>query len=358
MAIDHASYFIARVHPAEMWAYPPPYYATPLAFFTRWITHLCAPGFFLLMGAGMYWFAASRAEAGWSRARIARYFVTRGLVLLFIQHFVENPAWAVGTLSAAAGRAPNPPIPGGSGDLYLPFAVITALGASMIFWSGLTSARTVVVAALTAAALGASLLLTPGPADAASSSSVLMRLLFVAGRSGFVQVMYPIVPWLVPAGAGLLLARALSRPNARPALLCAATGLVLLAVFGVFRNAGVGDPHAAQPGVIGFLTVTKYPPSLAFFAVTLGIDLLLLAALSLPAAAHLQALAAFGRAPLFFYLLHLYVFAAVSWLFREGTTFSVMYVVWAAVVLAMYPACRRYAAFKAKRPLTSWWRLL
>ena len=52
MAIDHASFFIARVHPAETWASGPPYYASTIAFLTRWVTHLCAPGFFLLMGAG------------------------------------------------------------------------------------------------------------------------------------------------------------------------------------------------------------------------------------------------------------------------------------------------------------------
>lgn len=64
MAIDHASFFIARIHPAETWASGSPYYATTIAFVTRWVTHLCAPGFFLLMGAGMAMFAASRHAAG------------------------------------------------------------------------------------------------------------------------------------------------------------------------------------------------------------------------------------------------------------------------------------------------------
>ena len=64
-----------------------------------------------------------------------------------------------------------------------------------------------------------------------------------------------------------------------------------------------------------------------------------------------------GRAPLFFYLLHLHVLGAVSWFFPNGTTFFVMYLVWAAAVVAMYPACRWYGAFKARQPLTSWWRM-
>jgi uncharacterized membrane protein len=63
MAIDHASFFIARVHPSENWAFGPPYYASIAAFVTRWATHLCAPGFFLLMGDGMALLAASRRQA-------------------------------------------------------------------------------------------------------------------------------------------------------------------------------------------------------------------------------------------------------------------------------------------------------
>ena len=100
MAIDHASFFIARVHPAETWAAPPPYYDGVAAFLTRWLTHLCAPGFFLLMGIGLVWFAESRRAAGWSSQRITRFYVTRGATLLFIQHFIENPAWLLGILSA------------------------------------------------------------------------------------------------------------------------------------------------------------------------------------------------------------------------------------------------------------------
>jgi uncharacterized membrane protein len=65
MAIDHASFFIARVHPSENWAFGPPYYAyaSTAAFVTRWVTHLCAPGFFWLMGAGTALLAASRRQA-------------------------------------------------------------------------------------------------------------------------------------------------------------------------------------------------------------------------------------------------------------------------------------------------------
>ena len=136
-------------------------------------------------------------------------------------------------------------------------------------------------------------------------------------------------------------------------------GLAFLAIFAGLRAAGLGDPHPAGSGVIGFLTLTKYPPSLDFLLVMLGVDLLLLSAFSLGRSGlPTSPLATFGRAPLFFYLLHLYVLGALSWFFPNGTTFFVMYLVWATAIVAMYPACRWYGAFKARQPLTSWWRLL
>ncbi len=83
MAIDHARGFIARNHPSEFWGTPlPDYQGDWLAFVTRLVTHLCAPGFMFLMGAGAALFARSRARAGWSSVRIARHLLLRGLVLI------------------------------------------------------------------------------------------------------------------------------------------------------------------------------------------------------------------------------------------------------------------------------------
>ena len=103
MAIDHASYFIARVHSAEFWGIALPVYPNGFWFLTRWITHLCAPGFFFLMGIGMILFADARRQAGWEEGRITRFFVIRGLLLIFLQLFVEDPAWILGDLSAGTG---------------------------------------------------------------------------------------------------------------------------------------------------------------------------------------------------------------------------------------------------------------
>ena len=358
MAIDHASFFIARVHPSENWAFSPPYYASTVAFVTRWVTHLCAPGFFLLMGGGMALFAASRRQAGWSRRGIIRFFVTRGVVLLVIQHFVENPAWLLGILSASPDLPPLPAFPGDKGDVYAAFAVITALGVSMIVWGLLIAASDAVVVAVSILAIASSMFVTPGPDHATDSYSFLMRLLFVPGQSAFVEVAYSVVPWLTPAGLGVLLGRLV---QGEPRFLeCRAplAGALLVASFIVVRAAGLGDYHAAPPGFIGFLSVTKYPPSLDFLLITLGIDLILLGALARWIRVLSGPVQVFGQAPLFFYLLHLYVFGALSWFFRHGTSFAVMYGVWLAALAAMYPACRWYARFKSAKPIESVWRLL
>jgi uncharacterized membrane protein len=360
MAIDHASFFIARVHPFESWAFGPPYYGSATAFVTRWITHLCAPGFFLLMGAGMAMFAASRRHAGWSRQRVSRFLVTRGLVLIVIQQLIESPAWLLGILSAGPGLLPLAPVPGEQGgELAMPVLVLTALGVSMIVWGLLIEAPTAVVFAVSAGAIGASMLLTPGPEHAPDRYSIAMRILFIPGQTTPVSVAYAVIPWLTPAGLGIVLGRIV---GARPAFLekrVALIGGFLVATFIVLRAARLGDYHAAQPGLIGFLTVTKYPPSLDFLAVTLGIDLVLLGLFTRPVPVWLAGLLqVFGQVPLFFYLLHLYVLGALSWLFRDGTSFGVMYLVWLAALAAMYPACRWYARFKAGRPIASIWRLL
>src|SRR5215471_13421928 len=91
MAIDHASAFIARQHASEFWAGAMTAYDSAFPFLTRWITHLCAPGFFFLMGAGIYWFAAAREESGWSKGRVAGRTALRGLAIFLVAQVLEGP---------------------------------------------------------------------------------------------------------------------------------------------------------------------------------------------------------------------------------------------------------------------------
>ena len=358
MAIDHASFFIARVHPMESWAAPPPYYADVPAFLTRWLTHLCAPGFFLLMGIGIVWFAESRRAAGWSSQKIARFYVNRGAMLLLIQHFIENPAWLLGLVSADPAIAESLLAPPGvGGDVMLAFAVLSALGISMIFWGIAWRSPLWVILLVCVGASSLTRALLPDPSAAAQPIPLWKLLFFVPGQGGIVENMYPWVIWLVPAGIGVALGRVFLREPSRIPAIASQAAFAGLLTFLVFRLTGLGEHHERAAGVIGWITVTKYPPSEAFFALMLGLDFAMLAAMARWPARWMSALEVYGRVPFFFYLAHLYAFGVLSWTFRSGTSRPVMYLVWAAVVAALYPACKAYARFKFAKPATSMWRM-
>ncbi|MFT4979570.1 MAG: putative membrane protein, partial [Myxococcota bacterium] len=321
MALDHARLFIARDHPSEFWGVPLPIYGDhTVAFLTRLVTHLCAPGFCFLMGMSM---ALLAARSDWSRVRLARHFAARGALLLVLQHLIENPAWLLGTLSAqipteAYGVTARP---GASSQLLLHFGVLSMLGGVMIGWGPLLRARSAWIAALSAAALLVPAFIMPDPSTHPTVYGLGWNLLYIPGRSTYSQVLYPLLPWAGVCGLGILCGRAPSRAWQWPAVAAVvAAGLWAAVRFG----GGIGNLHLpAEPGWIGLLNATKYPPSWAFLAMSLGVFWVLLAVL---ARARLQVsddhpLIVFGQTALGFYVVHLYVYAAISYAFPQGASF-------------------------------------
>jgi uncharacterized membrane protein len=151
MALDHVGFMIGRFHAQEMWAGAWTRYSGALPFLTRFVTHLCAPGFFLLMGAGIALLADARARAGWSPARIRRWIVTRGLLLLLVATFLEVPPFLIATVSGPApGANPGLAIPGGPERRWV-FTVLYALAASTIVGGLLVRVRSAVWGLLTRA---------------------------------------------------------------------------------------------------------------------------------------------------------------------------------------------------------------
>jgi uncharacterized membrane protein len=363
MAIDHAAFFVAKHHPGEFWGLPLPVHPNWASFLTRHISHLCAPGFFLLMGAGIVLFGESRRQRGWSEARIARHFVVRGIVLLLVQQVLENPAWIIGSVVPYPDAwFFRPSIPGEPGPLMLVLAVLSALGAALIIVGLL---QKLPGWALGLAGIGAIVLsqaMVPGPEMARVPFSPLLRLTFAPGQTGILLVMYPIVPWLGVTLLGAAFGKALSRDRDRTLRLVPLAGLGLVGLFIALRLiGGFGNTHPWDgDGLMNFLNMTKYPPSIVFLSFAVGTNLLLIGLFEwiTPLVERYGGwLLTFGRTALFFYILHIWLYMLMGLPFRHGTGFGVMYLIWAIGLLILLPLCTRYERFKSGKPAESVWRL-
>jgi len=357
MALDHANYFVARSHPSgEFWGVPIPHYTDLAEFLTRFVTHFCAPGFFFLMGAGMVLFAHSRRSLGWPESRIYRHLFSRGLILILFQFVLENTAWLLGPVYAF-----RPP---GTGEaVWVHFGVLFGLGATMVIGTLFLRAKPVILFGLSVLVIVGCAFLVPDESQAARAFSPLLRILYIPGRTGIVQVFYPILPWLGIVFLGCLFGRWLLKNRTAAFRWTFPIGGIFLTAFLVIRKAGgFGNIHPPEgSGVISFLNVTKYPPSLAFSFLTLGLALIVIGIFSRSSSfleRRGKPLLIYGRSPFFFYILHLYFFAFIGLVFASGggSGLAVMYPIWLAVLALLYPLCRWYGEFKRNKPAGSLWK--
>ena len=352
MALDHANLFVAQQHPSgEYWGGPFPLYRDPVAFLTRLVTHLSAPGFFFLMGVGMVLFARSRQTQGWGRWTIIRHFLIRGGLLIALQLLVVNRAWELS--------------PGGWGlDVYIGvlFALGGAmmLGGSLLVWLGPG-----VLLAVTAVLVLGPELLTPDAGLWNQAFQPLPRLLLIPGGDPALWVNYPVLPWLGLATMGMVFGHWLvddERPadaTRRAFERALGLGAALVLAFVVLRYLdGFGNVRPREGNTwIDFLNVVKYPPSVTFTLLTMGVNLALLGLFARAGERlrqFLQPLAVLGRVPLFFYLTHLFLYAGLGlWLTPGGTSIPRMYPYWLLGLLILYPLCLWYGRLKQRQPANS-----
>lgn len=363
MAIDHASAFIARQHASEFWAGAMSAYTAAFPFLTRWITHLCAPGFFFLMGAGIYWSAARRQDGSLSEASAVRRTIWRGVVLFVCGQFLETPVMFLqGRLKPAPVSlntiSAPPPIDGST--LYWILIVLSGLGLTMIVCGLLLRLRPSSWLLVSALCILATHSLLPASGKPGPWWTLV---LLTPGMSQHLFVVYPVIPWLAGAAAGMYFGHWWRGDPVGAARRVWIAGAALLCV-GLAVRAASGWGNIRLPrdsGWIEFLNNVKYPPSLVFWTMSLGINLLLLALLiRLPERVKSEhsPLIVFGQTPLFFYLAHLYLLAVCAFaFFREAASLEVTYAVWAVVLVALYPICALYRKFKMTRSAESLWRL-
>ncbi len=352
MALDHANSLIAHGKlEFELWATEyPDYGGAVLTFLTRWVTHLAAPGFFFLMGVGMVLFAASRQKRGWRAWQITRHFLVRGLLLIFLQFALENPAWRIGN---AAGPLPY-------------FGVLYGLGGAMLLGILLLRVPRHWLLALGLLLIASTEGLLPDPAMAFGGYPSWMALALAPGYSalgGGIWVLYPVFPWLGVLGVGMSYGRWLHEDKDaayRGAQWLGGAALALFVAIRLLDGFGNIRPMMYGDGWISFLNAVKYPPSITFLLMTLGLDLLLLALFAKfvdGASWFLRGLAVFGRVPLFFYLVHLYLYAFVGGrLYPAGIPILKMYPYWLLGLVVLYPLCLWYGKFKHNRPPSSFGR--
>jgi len=350
MALDHANHFVAQRHSSgEYWGGPLPVYPSALAFLTRFVTHFCAPGFFFLMGVGMVWFAISRQRQGWTRWAVVRYFWIRGGLLIGLQLWIENRAWA---LTSSGWPATT----------YI--GVLYALGCAMILGSLLLWLEPQWLLALSAVLALGTELLTPSPSLWNRAFPVLTHLLLIPGGDRELWVNYPLLPWLGLACFGLAFGHWLKDHHHQAYGRALRLGVAFLLAFVVLRWInGFGNIRPAVGNSwVNFLNVVKYPPSITFQLLTVGVNLIVMWVFAQASALwqqFLRPLTVFGRVPLFFYATHLFLYAGLGrYLTPRGTSIPQMYFYWLLGLLILFPACVWYGRFKQRQPAHSVWRVL
>jgi uncharacterized membrane protein len=366
MAIDHTrDYFSsAAIDPAD------PIYSWPLLFFTRWITHLCAPGFILLAGTSVYLQRQRKSVRTLTRA-----LILRGLWLIVLEVTVVSFGWSFGF---------GMPI----------LQVIWVIGVSMIVLAVLQWLPLPAVGAFGVIVIFGHDHFDRIHAENLGHWSDAWYIFHERGLLTFhahpVAVYgYPVIPWVGVMALGYCFGWVVAKnPKARQRI-SVIIGIASLGLFALLRFLhGYGDPgpgfeHLGTPAhtVMSFLSVQKYPPSLHYLLATLGAVLLLFALFDKAVIAGWVGqirtfLRVYGRVPFFFYVAHIFVIHGLAlglaivtnpnwrfWITPDavftrhfngwGYSLPIVYSIWIFVVFALYPLCAWFSDLKDRR--RSWW---
>jgi uncharacterized membrane protein len=340
MALDHVRDFFhydsTQFQPEDLTR------TTAAIFFTRWVTHFCAPVFMFTAGIGAFFWL----NRGRTRSQLSSYLVKRGFWLIFLELTLVRFAMTFG-----------------AGPWLI--NVLWGLGWAMIALAVLVHLPYRVLAVLSIAVIALHNLADPIQAAQFGRFSWIWIELHQLGGfqigNTLVVISYPLIPWFAVMAAGFCFGPILTLDPAARHLWMVRIGLGLTVAFLVIRIANIyGDPFRWTGGVLSFLRLSKYPPSLDYLLMTLGPALLLLAGLDRIKFSMHNPLMVFGRTPLFYFLAHLYVIhllaILLAWIrygklslinpivrgYPPGYGYSLLgtYAIWIAVVVMLYPMCR------------------
>lgn len=361
MALDHVrDYFSnASFDPLDM-VHTDVYY-----FFTRFITHFCAPVFVFLAGTGAY--LSSKRERP---VELSRFLLTRGLWLVFLELTVVRFGWffnlsystSVGQVIWAIGWA----MVALAGLMWLPQRIIAAIGISILLFHNCLDG-------IHARELGAmgwiwNIFHEPGPVMITPTNSMFY--------------LYPLLPWIGVMASGYSFGALYKMEQQRRKSILLWLGLGMIAAFFTLRGINIyGDPvpwllqHDTTHTVLSFFNVAKYPPSLLYLLITLGPAMLVLRAFDGKQFSFSKPVIVFGRVPMFYYIVHIYLIHLLAVLittirgmnagfFTSDSLFSQsvgelgfpligVYIVWISVIIMLYPLCKWYAGVK-RRDTSGW----
>jgi len=363
MALDHTRdffHFDAFLHdPLDVTTT-----SVPL-FFTRWVTHFCAPVFVFLAGTSVYLQSLRK-----SKAELSRFLLQRGLWLIFVELAVMSLAFTFDL-----------------GYTALILQVIWAIGISMVLMGLMIKLPFNAMLFL-----GTLIVSCHNIFDSIESThqgffwDLLRNGNFATHNLGAghqLIIIYPFLPWLGLMMLGFCLGK-IYEPTFDVALrkkILTRVGLAAIFLFAGMRYLnGYGDPFpwSAQESptftFLSFLNVHKYPPSFLYICITMGPALLFLSFFEKSDGKLVRAVSVYGRVPFFYYIIHFYVLHGLCTIlflsrghtlqepttlpFRflipgEGYSLATVYLIWALLVLALYPLCKWFSEYK-KRKSYAW----
>jgi len=360
MALDHVRDFM---HTTSMSQSPTNLETTTaLLFITRWITHLCAPTFVFLSGVSVY--ISFKRNHNFSESR--SFLLKRGLWLVLLEFtFVSFALWF---------------------DIHFRFMimeVIAAIGLSFIVLSFLLMlpSRTIGIIGLVIIFCHNLLQFVTIPASPVPVflSSVLFRPFLMQITPGFsIFTAYPLIPWLGIMLAGFACGECFELEGARRKKIFLRVAIGALALFAIIRFINIyGDPAAWSHQkstlftFLSFINLTKYPPSLLFILMFVGIAFLVLLISESVKNKLTEILEVYGRVPLFYFIIHLFLIHSLMFVmlclqgFRGkdmlfgafnngrpktggGVELYAIYLIWISVVIVLYPVCKWYGKYKSE----------
>ncbi|WP_242203641.1 DUF1624 domain-containing protein [Aestuariivivens insulae] len=368
MALDHVRdyfHYDAAIHdPTDLET------TTPFLFFTRFITHFCAPVFVFLAGTSAFLYGSNK-----TKPRLFKFLFTRGVWLIILEIVLNTFIWTFDFTYS-----------------FILLQVIWAIGISMVCLSFFIFLPKKIIAIIGFILVGLHNMLDNIVMQGSGLKSVMWYILHQAngipmGETRFVYFAYPVIPWigLMALGycLGSLYTKGYNADVRKKWLLRLGMGSILLfVILRSLNNYGDLVPWISQDTtaktIISFFNVTKYPPSLAYLLITIGPSLLLLQVFENLKNKISDFFLVFGRVPLFYYFIHVFIIHIgamigiallnengmellstiagnpIGGLASHGYSLFTTYMVWLALVFLLYFPCKKYMIYKANNKDKSW----